>query len=47
MCISFSEDQFVLANSEEPDEMLHYAAFHMGLHCFSKYPFIGFWSSEG
>ena len=22
-----------LANSEDPDEMPHYAAFHKGLHC--------------
>ena len=22
-----------LANSEDPDEMQHYAAFHQGLHC--------------
>ena len=22
-----------LANSEDPDEMLHNAAFHLGLHC--------------
>ena len=22
-----------LANSEDPDEMQHYAAFHHGLHC--------------
>ena len=22
-----------LAHSEEPDEMLHYAAFHQGQHC--------------
>ena len=22
-----------LANSEEPDQMQHYAAFHQGLHC--------------
>ena len=22
-----------LANSEDPDEMLHNAAFHQGLHC--------------
>ena len=21
-------------NSEDPDEMLHIAAFHQGLHCF-------------
>ena len=24
---------FVSANSAEPDEMQHYAAFHLGLHC--------------
>ena len=24
------------ANSEDPDEMLHNAAFHQGLHCFLK-----------
>ena len=22
-----------LANSEDPDEMLHHVAFHQGLHC--------------
>ena len=38
---------FVLANSVNPDEMLHIAAFHQGLHCLSKYPFRGFWSSNG
>ena len=25
-----------LANSEEPDEMQHNAAFHQGLHCFLR-----------
>ena len=30
---------FVLANSVDPDEMLHYAAFHLGLHCLPKYAF--------
>ena len=30
----FLKIDFVLANSADPDEMLHYAAFHMGLHCF-------------
>ena len=30
---------FVLANSVDPDEMTHYAAFHLGLHCFQKYSF--------
>ena len=29
----------VLANSVDPDEMQHYAAFHPGLHCLQKYPF--------
>ena len=37
---------FVLANSED-DEMLHNVAFHLGLHCLSKYPFRGFWYTEG
>ena len=26
---------FVLTNSADPDEMLHY---HLGLHCLPKYP---------
>ena len=28
------------ANSENPGEMQHYAAFHLGLHCLQKYPFL-------
>ena len=28
---------FVLANSADPDEMLHNAAFHLGLSCLPKY----------
>ena len=35
--LHFSEIVFVLANSVDPDEMLHYAAFHLGLHCLPKY----------
>ena len=31
----------ILANSTDPDEMQHYAAFYLGLHCLPKYPFIG------
>ena len=27
---------FILANSADPDEMLPYAAFHLGLHCLLK-----------
>ena len=29
----------ILANSVDPDEMLHYAAFHLGIHCLLKYAF--------
>ena len=39
---------FVLTNSADPDEILHYAAFHWGLHYLSKYMyktcFIGYYS---
>ena len=30
--ISLSKDGLVLANSADPDEMAHSAAFHLGLH---------------
>ena len=30
----------VLANSVDPDEMPHYAAFHLGLYCLTKYAFL-------
>ena len=40
--ISFSEDQFVLAINVGPDEMLHNAAFHLGLHCFAKAPVFSY-----
>ena len=26
-----------LANNEDPDEMPHFAAFHLGLHCLLRY----------
>ena len=29
-------DSFHLSNSADPDEMLPYSAFHMGLHCLPK-----------
>ena len=38
---------FVLANSEDPDEMPHFAAFHLGLQYLSKYLFRGFLSTKG
>ena len=28
---------FVFASHEDPDEMPHDAALHLGLHCLSKY----------
>ena len=37
---------FVLANSADPDEMLCFAAFHLGPQCLSKYPLKGFWSKK-
>ena len=33
---------FFLANRADPDEMLHNAAFHLGLHCLPKYMSSGF-----
>ena len=30
-----------LTNNEDPDEMPHYAAFHQGLHIFSKNQSVG------
>ena len=33
---------FTFANSVDPDEMQHNAAFHLGLHCLQKYSFRGF-----
>ena len=32
---------FILANSADPSEMTPYAAFHLGLHCLTKYLFTG------
>ena len=34
-------NSFTLANSAYLDEMPHYAAFHLDLHCLSKYLFAG------
>ena len=28
---------FILRNSVNPDEMWHYAAFHLGLHCLQNF----------
>ena len=31
-----------VTNRVDPNEMQHYAAFHLGLYCLPKYPFRGF-----
>ena len=36
------EDFFLsFANSADPDKMVHYVPFHLGLHCLLKYLFAG------
>ena len=37
----------ILANSADPDEMQHYTAFHLGLHCLPEYPFRGHQYTKG
>ena len=34
-------------NSVDLDEMQHYAAFHLGLHCLQRYWFRGFTNTKG
>ena len=45
----FKSPKIVLtpANSVDPDEMHHYGAFHLGLHCLQKYSFRGFKNIKG
>ena len=38
---------WILANSADPEEMQHYAAFHLGLHCLPKHLFRGFQYTKG
>ena len=45
-CFLSQKIDFVLAKSAYPDEMLHIGAFHLGLHCLPKLPFIGFWFTK-
>ena len=33
---------FILENSADHEEIPYLAAFHLGLHCWPKYPFIEF-----
>ena len=38
-CTFLSEASVNLIHSVDPNEMLHHAAFHLGLHCLFKCPF--------
>ena len=38
---------FILAYSADPDEMLPYVAFHLGIHCLHKYLFIDAQNEKG
>ena len=42
-----SEDVFTFTNTVDPDEMQHYAAFHLGLHSLQKYSFRGLPKTKG
>ena len=46
-CILFYRDFLTFINSADPDEMQHYAAFHLGLHCFQKCSFRVFSEYKG
>ena len=38
---------FILANNADPNEMLPYVAFHLGLHCLPKYMFTSIQNEKG
>ena len=38
-CTSVPEDCFILAISADPDEILHFTAFYLSLHCLLKFSF--------
>ena len=37
----------IFANSADPDEMLHYEAFYLGVHCLPKLLFTGIQNGNG
>ena len=47
--ISVPKDCFYLSKlyRADPDEMLHHAAFHLGLHCLTKYLSTGIQNEKG
>ena len=40
--LNYNAFVLIIANSVEPDEMQHHAAFHLGPYCLPKYPFRDF-----
>ena len=45
--ILLSKDFFTIPNSVDPDEMQHYAAFQLCLHCLEKYSLKSFPEYKG
>ena len=43
----FQKIDFISANCADPDEMLHYVEFHLGLNCLTNYPFRDFPGFKG
>ena len=44
MCLKMG---FILANNVDPDEMLPYVAFHLGLYSLPKYLFTSIQNEKG
>ena len=42
-----SGQTFLLANGGDPDQMPHYVASDLGLHCLPMYPLLGFPDNNG
>ena len=47
MCFLSLKVVLILENSGDPDEMQHYAAFHLSHHCLLKYKFRFFQYTKG
>ena len=47
LCILRLKAFLTFTNTVDPDEIMHNVAFHLGLHCLQKYPFIGFPYTKG
>ena len=45
--IATKQTNKTFTNRVDPDEMQHYATFHLGLHCLQKFLFRGFPNTKG